>query len=127
MRSIASRRTHGACDGGMAPVRSAPCAIPAPNSPSPAICFDIGSHVGDRTGHFLAFTKIAVEGLESQVLAGLSRPLPALSPEYVTVALDGAFAVLDRLRALGSSTASAGESLRLLRAHRGCSGLARMG
>ena len=63
-----------------------------------------------------AFTKIDVEGFESQVLAGLSRPLPALSIEYVTAALDGALAAIDRLQALGSYlfNRSGGESLRLL-------------
>jgi FkbM family methyltransferase len=63
-----------------------------------------------------AFTKIDVEGFEVEVLAGLSRPLPALSVEYVTAALDGALAVLDRLQALGSYAfnRSDGESLRLL-------------
>lgn len=63
-----------------------------------------------------AFTKIDVEGFEAEVLQGLSRPLPALSAEYVTAALDGAFAVLDRLQTLGSYAfnRSGGESLRLL-------------
>lgn len=63
-----------------------------------------------------AFTKIDVEGFEPQVLAGLSRPLPALSVEYVTAALDGALAAIDRLQALGSYAfnRSGGESLRLL-------------
>jgi FkbM family methyltransferase len=65
---------------------------------------------------FPAFTKIDVEGSEADVLAGLSRPLPALSVEYVTAALDGALTVLDRLQALGSYAfnRSGGESLRLL-------------
>ncbi|HLJ20760.1 MAG TPA: FkbM family methyltransferase [Stellaceae bacterium] len=63
-----------------------------------------------------AFTKIDVEGFESQVLAGLSRPLPALSVEYVAAALDGALAALDRLQTLGSYAfnRSGGESLRFL-------------
>jgi len=63
-----------------------------------------------------AFTKIDVEGFESEVLAGLSRPLPALSVEYVAAALGGAFAALDRIQALGSYAfnRSPGESLRLL-------------
>jgi FkbM family methyltransferase len=63
-----------------------------------------------------AFTKIDVEGFEAAVLQGLSQPLPALSAEYVTAALDGALAVLDRLQTLGSYAfnRSGGESLRLL-------------
>jgi FkbM family methyltransferase len=63
-----------------------------------------------------AFTKIDVEGFEAEVLAGLSQPLPALSVEYVAAALDGAFAVLDRLQTLGSYAfnRSAGESLRFI-------------
>ncbi len=63
-----------------------------------------------------AFTKIDVEGFEAEVLAGLSRPLPALSVEYVTAALDGALAALDRLQTLGSYAfnRSGGESLRFL-------------
>jgi FkbM family methyltransferase len=66
-----------------------------------------------------AFTKIDVEGFEAEALAGLSRPLPALSVEYVTAALDGALAALDRLQALGFYTfnRSGGESLRLLHQH----------
>jgi len=48
-----------------------------------------------------AFTKIDVEGYEDQVLAGLSRPLPALSFEFTTIARDVALRCLDRLVALG--------------------------
>jgi len=62
-----------------------------------------------------AFTKIDVEGFEAEVLQGLSSPLPALSFEYVTAALDGALAALARLQTLGSYAfnRSSGESLRL--------------
>ncbi|WP_174528944.1 FkbM family methyltransferase [Micromonospora maritima] len=48
-----------------------------------------------------AFVKIDVEGFEDAVLAGLSRPLPALSFEFTTIARDLAVACLDRLTALG--------------------------
>jgi len=47
------------------------------------------------------FCKIDVEGHEAEVLAGLSRALPALSVEFVSGALDVAGACLDRLEALG--------------------------
>jgi len=63
-----------------------------------------------------AFTKIDVEGFEADVLQGLSRPLRALSVEYVTAALDGTIKALNRLQTLGPYTfnRSPGESLRLL-------------
>ena len=48
-----------------------------------------------------AFCKIDVEGFEAEVLAGLSRPLPCLSVEYVPAALPAALAALDRIEALG--------------------------
>jgi hypothetical protein len=48
-----------------------------------------------------AFCKIDVEGFELEVLAGLSRPLPALSFEYLPMAHDAALAVLARVEALG--------------------------
>ena len=47
------------------------------------------------------FTKIDVEGAEAAVLAGLSRPLPALSFEFTTIQRDVALACLDRLKSLG--------------------------
>src|SRR6185295_12306010 len=48
-----------------------------------------------------AFAKIDVEGFEDTVLAGLSRPLPALSFEFTTIQRDVALKCLDRLAALG--------------------------
>lgn len=47
------------------------------------------------------FTKIDVEGGEPAVLAGLSRPLRALSFEYLPVARDRAVACIERLAGLG--------------------------
>jgi FkbM family methyltransferase len=62
-----------------------------------------------------AFCKIDVEGYDLEVLLGLSRPLPALSFEYVPPALDLAVACLDRLAALGryEFNWSPGESMQL--------------
>ena len=48
------------------------------------------------------FCKIDVEGYEAEVLAGLSRPLPALSLEFVAGRLDLAAACIGRLAALGA-------------------------
>jgi FkbM family methyltransferase len=59
------------------------------------------------------FVKIDVEGMEHEVLAGLSRPLPAVSLEFVPAALDGTLASLDRLEQLSRYryNVSLGESL----------------
>jgi FkbM family methyltransferase len=48
-----------------------------------------------------AFVKIDVEGAEPEVLAGLSRPVPALSFEYLPRALDYARMCANRLTELG--------------------------
>ena len=47
------------------------------------------------------FCKIDVEGYEAEVLAGLSRPVPALSIEFVAGALDVGIACVRRLQTLG--------------------------
>ncbi len=47
------------------------------------------------------FTKIDVEGHEYEVLAGLSRAIPALSFEFTTIQRDIAYACIERLDALG--------------------------
>lgn len=49
-----------------------------------------------------AFCKIDVEGFEGEVLAGLTRPLRALSFEYLPPAHDAALAVLDLVEKLGA-------------------------
>lgn len=49
-----------------------------------------------------AFVKIDVEGGEPAVLAGLSRPVPALSFEYLPRALDYARLCTERLDAIGA-------------------------
>lgn len=46
------------------------------------------------------FCKIDVEGFELDVLRGLSRPLPALSFEYLSALPDQALACIDRLETL---------------------------
>ena len=59
------------------------------------------------------FVKIDVEDAAHEVLAGLSRPLPAVSFEFVPAASDGALASLDRLEQLSRYryNVSVGESL----------------
>jgi FkbM family methyltransferase len=60
------------------------------------------------------FCKIDVEGFEAAVLQGLSRPLPALSVEYIAAARAPALAAINRLAALGRYrfNRSPGESMR---------------
>jgi FkbM family methyltransferase len=61
-----------------------------------------------------AFCKIDVEGFEAEVLAGLSRPITALSLEYLCPTLDIAIAAVRRLTLLGSYrfNFSRGETMR---------------
>ena len=62
-----------------------------------------------------AFTKIDVEGFETEVLAGLTRPLRALSFEYAAGFHDHAIACVERLQQLGEYefNYSVGESMDL--------------
>jgi FkbM family methyltransferase len=63
-----------------------------------------------------AFIKIDVEGFESEALAGLSAPVPALSFEFTTIQRDVARAALARCAALGFTrfNAALGESQTLV-------------
>jgi FkbM family methyltransferase len=47
------------------------------------------------------FCKIDVEGFEHEALSGLSRPIPALSFEYIPVAAARAITCVERISALG--------------------------
>lgn len=61
------------------------------------------------------FVKIDVEGLEDEVLEGLSTPVPAVSFEYTPEFIESAIRSADRLSSLGSYefNYSEGESLRM--------------
>jgi FkbM family methyltransferase len=63
-----------------------------------------------------SFCKIDVEGYEAAVVQGLSQPIAALSIEYVTAALPGTLAAIERLAALGPYrfNRSPGETMRFV-------------
>jgi FkbM family methyltransferase len=65
------------------------------------------------------FCKIDVEGYEHAVLEGLTRPLPALSLEYLPAALDPALTAIARLNRLGAYrfNRSPGETMRFVAPH----------
>jgi hypothetical protein len=62
--------------------------------------------------------KIDVEGFEDEVLAGLSRPLHALSLEFTTIQRSVALRAIERLGRLGpyAFNAALGESQKLVHA-----------
>ena len=64
------------------------------------------------------FIKIDVEGLEAEVLAGLTQPVRALSFEFTTIQRDVALACIERCVALGYSrfNAALGETQDLVNA-----------
>lgn len=47
------------------------------------------------------FCKIDVEGMEAEILAGLSVPVPIVAVEYIPATIDIALACIERLEALG--------------------------
>ena len=48
-----------------------------------------------------AFCKIDVEGMEAEILGGVSRPIPIVALEYIPATIDIGIACVDRLEQLG--------------------------